>query len=125
MKTSKVAVLGASEKAGRYARLAQESLLECGYEVVPIATKAAHILGIPTIAAVKDLPSDTDTLTIYIGSSYIPAMLEELCASPVRRFIFNPGTECEDSIAHLRRAGKVVVEGCTLVMLKTGQFEKS
>lgn len=121
----KVGIWGASEKEGRYARLAQEHLLAAGYEVVPIAAKAESILGIPAVAGIKDLPSDTDTLTVYVGARHIAPHLEDLLASPVRRFIFNPGTECDASIARLRQAGKVVVEGCTLVMLKTGQFEKS
>ena len=125
LSSKKIAILGATEKEGRYARLAQELLMETGYEVIPVAPKVESILGLPAVAEIKNLPMDTDTLTVYVGARNIAPMVKEMVDSPVRRFIFNPGTECEASISLLRQACKVVIEGCTLVMLKTGQFEKS
>jgi uncharacterized protein len=124
MLSKKVAILGATDKEGRYARMAQELLVDYGYEVTPISDKAPSILGLPTVSELRGVPSDTDTLTIYVGSRNILPLAQAMIDSPIRRFIFNPGTECSESIALLRQANKVVLEACTLVMLKTGQFER-
>ncbi len=48
--------------------------------------------------------------------------LEEVVRLGPRRVIFNPGTENAVVIETLSRSGIECVEGCTLVMLKTGQF---
>ena len=49
-------------------------------------------------------------------------LIEAIVAAWPRRIIFNPGAENEELAAAAREAGIEVVEGCTLVMLRTGTF---
>lgn len=117
-----VGILGASAKEGRYARLAQELLVAKGYAVVPIHPKESEILG---VVAHRDLLSapHCDTVTVYIGKDLVRQNIDQLLACSASRFIFNPGTECVESMGRLQDAGKIVLEACTLVLLKTGQFD--
>lgn len=117
-----VGILGASAKEGRYARLAQELLLQYGYTVVPIHPKESEILGVTAFSDLSRAPH-CETVTIYIGRDRVLQNIDQLLTCSASRFIFNPGTECVESMGRLQDAGKVVLEACTLVLLKTGQFE--
>jgi hypothetical protein len=49
-------------------------------------------------------------------------LISEIIEAHPRRIIFNPGSENDRLAAVASAAGIEVVEGCTLVMLKTGAF---
>ncbi|MBK1879237.1 2-amino-4-hydroxy-6-hydroxymethyldihydropteridine diphosphokinase [Pelagicoccus mobilis] len=117
-----VAILGASEKPDRYANMAQKLLVEYGHVVRPIAPRGNEILGEPVLAKMTDCNEPVDTLTLYVGSARLPAMLEELLELCPRRVIFNPGTENAEVRRSLEEAGIETIEACTLVMLKVGTF---
>ena len=123
MKT--VAVLGASNKEGRYSRMAQELLMEKGYEVIPISVKSGDILGLKSYRSISEVPQQIDTLTVYVSPKNVEKYVDEIIRSDIRRVIFNPGTESESIKKQVQESGKVVVEACTIVMLKTDQFNKS
>ena len=63
-----------------------------------------------------------DTVTRYLREARSTPLIEEILAAAPRRIIMNLGAE---NAALAVRAGKVgieVVEDCTLVMLRAGQF---
>jgi predicted CoA-binding protein len=62
------------------------------------------------------------TLTIYVNPKISHQMQDEILKYPAKRVIFNPGTENFELAEKLRQKGVEVLEACTLVMLKTGQF---
>lgn len=120
MKT--VVVIGATPKTDRYAWRAMRMLREHGYRVVPVNPAFAEVDGercYPTIAGV---PGAIDTVTMYVGAARSEAMIEEIVQAKPRRIIFNPGAENPMLMAAASALGIEVVEGCTLVMLTTGQF---
>lgn len=117
-----VAILGASAKEGRYSRMAQEILMEKGYEVIPVSRKHDEVLGLKCYASIADIPQDIDTLTLYVNPTHLAVHLDAVLSSNIRRVIFNPGTESEELEKQLTKSGKEVIHGCTIVMLKTGQF---
>lgn len=123
MKT--VGILGASNKKGRYSRIAQEILMEKGYDVVPISIKGGNILGLKSYKSIDDVPQEIDTLTVYVSPKNIMPYVDEITRSGIRRVIFNPGTESDSIKKQIQESGKLVVEACTIVMLKTGQFNES
>jgi predicted CoA-binding protein len=99
----RVAVVGASPKRERYSNQAVRELAAAGHEVVPVTPRGGEIEGIPAVADLDHLDGAVDTVTLYVQ-------------------IFNPGTENPDLAARLARQGVEVLEACTLVMLRTGQF---
>jgi predicted CoA-binding protein len=118
-----VAIIGASPKPGRYARKAQEMLDSYGHKVFPVSNKTGDILGVPSYQSVSDIAEPIDTVTLYVRPEYLEKHTRAIREKGVKRVIFNPGTESEIYKAEFESAGIEVVEGCTLVMLSTDQFE--
>ena len=106
MKT--VGVLGASHKEGRYSRMAQELLMEKGYDVVPISVRGGDILGLKSYTSIEDVPQKIDTLTVYVSPKYMGRYIDEIVRSDIRRVILNPGTESDPLKQQIQESGKVL-----------------
>jgi predicted CoA-binding protein len=117
-----VAILGASEREGRYARMAQEDLVSHGHQVFPVTPRFETVLGVDAVKTIDLLDVKIDTVTVYVGSDRVPELVQGILSCAPKRVIFNPGTEHLESMASLGQARIDVVEGCTLVMLRTGMF---
>ena len=118
----KVAVLGASPKADRYANIALHRLRVAGHEVVGVNHALPDLGGFECVAAVADLPTGMDTATLYLGKARSDELADQILSYGFRRAIFNPGAENPDLERKLSEAGVEVLEACTLVMLATRQF---
>ena len=117
-----VAVLGASHKPERYAYKAFEMLQEYGHRPIPINPAFAEILGEKCYQKISDTPKPIDTITLYLGEARSNPLIDEIVEARPRRIIMNPGAENFALAEKAEDAGIEVVEGCTLVMLRTGQF---
>lgn len=117
-----VAVLGASPKPERYAYKAMQMLGEYGHRAVPVNPAFKEILGAKCYPSIVDVPGKIDTATVYLGKARSDPLIDEIVNLQPRRIIINPGAENENLAAKARERGIEVVEGCTLVMLRTGQF---
>jgi predicted CoA-binding protein len=118
----RVAVLGASPKPDRYSNMAIRLLLEKGYAVLPIHPKMEVIEGLPVVSGLAQVEQPLHTLTLYVGPARGEPMIQEILDLKPTRVIFNPGTESQAMADAFQGAGIECVEGCTLVMLRTGQF---
>lgn len=119
----KTLVVGATANSSRYAFLAARMLNEYGHEFVPIGIKKETVLGKEILNLRAKPPIDgIDTITLYIGPQNQPEWYDYLLSLKPKRIIFNPGTE-NDEFEKMAEAKNVeVVEGCTLVMLRSNQF---
>jgi predicted CoA-binding protein len=119
---SRVAVVGASEKPGRYANRALRMFLAQGFSPIPISRSGKDILGLKGYASLTDVPEPIDTITLYLSAEKQGATIRDILAVRPRRVIFNPGAENPEAENVLAQQGIDVVEACTLVLLSTGQF---
>ena len=117
-----VAVLGASPKPDRYAYRAMQMLREYGHHAIPVNPAFPEILGEKCYASIADIPGKIDTATLYLGKPRSDLLEAEILASKPRRIIFNPGAENAELAARAEESGIEVIEGCTLVMLRSGTF---
>jgi predicted CoA-binding protein len=117
-----VAILGASPKPDRYAYKAFEMLRRYGHTAVPINPAFQDILGEKCYPKISDAPQPIDTVTLYLGEARSNPLIDEIIEAKPRRIIMNPGAENAELAEQAEEAGIEVVEGCTLVMLQTGQF---
>jgi uncharacterized protein len=120
--TETVAVLGASPKPDRYAYQALQLLREYGHRTLPVNPAFDEILGEKCYPRISDAPGPIDTVTLYLGESRSNPLIDEIVSARPGRIIMNPGAENSALAAKAEEAGLEVVEGCTLVMLRTGQF---
>jgi uncharacterized protein len=117
-----VAVLGASPKPDRYAYQALQLLHEYGHRTLPVNPAFDEILGEKCYPTISDAPGPIDTVTLYLGETRSNPLIGEIIGAKPRRIIMNPGAENSALAAKAEEAGIEVVTGCTLVMLRTGQF---
>jgi uncharacterized protein len=122
MMTQTVAVLGASPKAERYSNQAVQLLGEHGHRVLPIHPLSTDIHGHRCYKKLEEIDSTVDTLSLYVGPDISTRLQAAILALHPRRIIMNPGTENDELESVAQAQGIDVVRGCTLVMLKTGQF---
>lgn len=121
--SKKTVVLGASTNPGRYSFIAAEMLTEYGHEVVPVGLRKGMVAG-KEIQDIRTWPriDAADTVTLYIGPAHQGGLLDYLTALRPKRVIFNPGTENDELEKALVKKGIDVLEACTLVMLRSGQY---
>ncbi len=118
-----VAVVGASNKADRYSYKAVMLLKEKGHSPYPVHPSHQTIEGIPVFASLCRIPVPLDVVTLYLAAANQERVAEEIILCRPQRVIFNPGAENPSLARLLRAAGIEPLEACTLVLLKTGQFE--
>ena len=117
-----VAILGASPKPDRYAYKAFQMLQDYGHRPIPVNPAFADILGEKCYPNVSAAPKPIDTVTLYLAEARSNPLIDEIIAIKPRRIIMNPGAENQMLAQKAEDAGIEVIEGCTLVMLRTGQF---
>jgi len=117
-----VAVLGASPKKQRYSNQALTMLRDYGHKVIPIHPAITEIDGVATVPSLDTITEPVHTLTLYVGPARLENLTDAVLGLQAKRVIFNPGTELPELEARLAEAGVEVIRGCTLVMLRTGQF---
>jgi len=118
-----VAVIGASPLEERYSNKAIRMLDQYHHNPIPIAPKYKEIEGRTVYTRLEDIPEKIDTVTLYVGPARQEPIIQDIIKTAPRRVIFNPGTENKAVYEHLTQAGITVVEACTLVLLKTNQYE--
>ncbi|MBL7858412.1 MAG: CoA-binding protein [Cyclobacteriaceae bacterium] len=119
----KTVIIGATTNPSRYAFLAAGMLLEYHHEIVPVGVKRGEVLGhsILDISSKPAIP-DVDTVTLYIGPRHQPEWYDYILSLKPKRIIFNPGTENDEFEKRAEENGIEVLEACTLVMLRSGQY---
>ncbi len=117
----KTVVLGASPNPARYSFKAVKSLLRFGHETIAVGFRPGVIydkfiqLGTPEIKEVH-------TIALYIGIDRQTEFHDYIISLKPKRVIFNPGTFNEAFMQELRGLDIEVIDGCTLVMLDSGEF---
>lgn len=117
-----VVVLGASPDLERYSYRAVRMLAEHGHRVIPVHPQAPEVAGFAAVSTLQAIAEPVDTLAMYVNAERSTTLADAILAFAPRRIIFNPGTENPALAARCRAQGITVLEACTLVLLRTGQF---
>ena len=123
-----VAVLGASNDSSRYSNKCISLLKEYGHTAVPINPREDEVQGLKAYKTLGELAKSgtkIDTVTVYVNSAISEKFEHELVALAPKRVIFNPGAESAGLEKSLTINGIKVENACTLVLLRTDQFETS
>ena len=121
--SKKTVILGASTNPGRYSYVAAEMLTQYGHEIVPVGLRKGVVSG-KEILDIRTWPEveSPHTATLYMGPAHHDGLLAYLSRLRPVRVIFNPGTEDFALERALEKEGIEVLEACTLVMLRSGQY---
>ena len=119
-----VAVIGASNDPEKYSYQAVRLLKEKGHTVFPVHSTLLEIEGMKVYSSIKDIQSPVDTVSLYIAMEVSTRLAEDIFSKKPRRIIFNPGAENHDLEFKAAAKGIKTLNACTLVMLRTNQFEQ-
>lgn len=121
MGNKKTLVIGASTNPERYSNMAIQSLRKHNHEVVALAKRAGKV---SDVEIQTEFPGKEEihTVTMYVGAQHQAEYYKPLLKLNPDRVIFNPGTENFELSDMLEINGIETIEGCTLVMLSTGQY---
>ncbi len=117
-----VAVIGASDKPDRYSYQAVKLLQEKGHHVFPVHQRIKTIEGTHVFANIADIPERIDTITMYVSADISDGLIKDILKCNPRRIIFNPGAENPHLAQQAKDKDIIVLEACTLVLLRTAQF---
>ena len=117
-----VAILGASNDAGRYSHRAMLALAAHGHMTVLFNPAHDEIDGRECFHSLADYEGNIDTITVYVRPSILRGLLDEIINTRPKRVILNPGTEDDLTEQQLKTAGIKVQKDCTLVLLSSNQF---
>jgi predicted CoA-binding protein len=117
-----VVVLGASPKRERHSYRAMAMLREYGHRPVPVNPTSTEVLGEKCYPSIADIPGPIDTVTVYLRKTRSDPLRRDILQAEPPRIIFNPGAENHELATQARERGIEVIEGCTLVMLRSGTF---
>ncbi len=120
-----VAVVGASNNPEKYSYQAVMLLKEKGHTVFPVHHVIREIESLKVYPSIKDIPEPLDTLSLYVSKEISSRLAEDFFAKKPRRIIFNPGSENPALESQAAAKGIKTLNACTLVMLRTNQFEKN
>jgi len=119
---SRVAVVGASPDAERYSNKAMKFLKEKGHTAIPVAPKHERICDEDVYPNLREVPGEVETVSMYVAPARQDTVVDDIVEVAPKRVIFNPGAENPAVYDRLKSEGIEVVEACTLVLLRTGQF---
>lgn len=120
-----VAILGASNRADRFAYRADKLLQEHGHTTFLVNPNLPDVEGKKCLSSLAQIARSTiDTVALYVNPKILAGQIKDLIALKPKRVIFNPGTEDVRLEAELKANGIEPVRGCTLVMLDTDTFER-
>src|SRR5437764_2505692 len=79
MKPKAVAVIGASEQAGKIGNSVMKNLINGGYKgkIYPINPKDPEVMGIKAFKSVKDVPDTIDTAVFAVPAKFVAGALKE------------------------------------------------
>ena len=120
-----VVVLGASNNEERFSYKALTLLKSKNYRVIPVHPTLESIEGIPVIKDLSEIKEKVHTLTVYVGPGRIAPMIDDIVKLNPLRVIMNPGTESDELKEALDKASIKHIEACTIILTKSGQFEKA
>jgi uncharacterized protein len=103
-----VAVVGASNTAGRPSYGIVQQLMRLGYDVIPVNPNEATVLGRKTVASLAELKQPVDIVDVFRRSEYTPEIAGQAVAIGAKVLWLQEGVANEQA-ADIARAGGLVV----------------
>ena len=121
MAMKKTLVIGASTKPERYSNMAIHALRRYNHNVIALAKRKGKVSDVEIQTEFPE-KEDIHTVTMYVGAQHQEEYYNSLLELKPERVIFNPGSENFELAEMLEINGIETIEGCTLVMLNSGQY---
>jgi uncharacterized protein len=110
-----VAVIGASRERAKYGNRAVRAYLRQGWTVYPVNPTEKDVEGLPTFAAITDIPGEVDRATLYVPPAIGLGLMAGIKAKGVKELFLNPGAESDEVVAEAERLGMEPILACSII----------
>ena len=112
-------VVGASINRSKYGNKVLRCYLQNGRKAVPVNPSEPEIEGVPSVAAISDLPSDVDSISMITPPAVTAKLVPLAIEKGIKNIWMQPGAEHPEAVALCRERGiNVIADGsCVLVVL--------
>jgi predicted CoA-binding protein len=112
-----IAVVGATDRPGKYGGIIYRHLKAKGYRVVPINPHRREVDGDPTFASVSDLPEAPDIIDVVVPPAETLALLDDFASAGDAGVWIQPGAA--DGAVHEKASmvdADVLIDSCIMVV---------
>ena len=92
-----------------------------GIETTSLAKRVGKVLDVEILTVFPE-NDNIHTVSMYVGQQRQSEYYNKILELNPKRVIFNPGAENYEFAEMLENKGIEIIDGCTLVMLSTGQY---
>ncbi|MFM7215527.1 MAG: CoA-binding protein [Verrucomicrobiota bacterium] len=117
MKTTTVAILGASTDRNKFGNKAVRAYLQSGFRVFPINPKEPAVEGLPSFPSIRDVPERPEVISVYLPPPVTLKLLPDIAQRGCEELWLNPGADSGEVVAAAESLGLKVVQACSIVAL--------
>jgi predicted CoA-binding protein len=112
-------VVGASTNRQKYGNKVLRCYLQNGRKALPVNPNEAEIEGVLCIAAISDLPTDVESISMITSPAVTAKLVPLAIETGIKNIWMQPGAEHPEAVAICREKGiNVIADGsCLLVVL--------
>ena len=110
-----VAVIGASNARQKYGNKAVRAYLRQGWTVYPVNPTEKTVEGLPTYAAIGDIPGPVDRVSMYVPPSVGITLLDAIKEKGAGELFLNPGSESDALVARATELGLDPIQACSII----------
>ncbi len=108
-KAKRIAVVGLSNNPERTSYMVTKAMQDNGYEIIPVNPVVDEVLGVKSVASLKDIKGHVDIVNIFRRSEFLPAIAKEFDEIDADIFWAQLGVENQEAYNFLKSKGYTVI----------------
>ncbi len=108
-KAKRIAVVGLSNNPERTSYMVTKAMQDNGYEIIPVNPVVDEVLGVKSVASLKDIKGHVDIVNIFRRSEFLPAIAKEFDEIDADIFWAQLGVENQEAYDFLKSKGYTVI----------------
>jgi uncharacterized protein len=108
-KAKRIAVVGLSDNPERTSYMVSEAMQKAGYEIIPVNPSIKEVLGVPSVATLKEVEGHIDIVNVFRRSEHLMEVAKEFDEIDADVFWAQLGLVNEEAYRFLKDKGYTVV----------------
>jgi uncharacterized protein len=108
-KAKRIAVVGLSDNPERTSYMVSEAMQKAGYEIIPVNPSIKEVLGVPSVATLKEVEGHIDIVNVFRRSEHLMEVSKEFDEIDADVFWAQLGLVNEEAYQFLKDRGYTVV----------------
>jgi uncharacterized protein len=108
-KAKRIAVVGLSDNPERTSYMVSEAMQKAGYEIIPVNPSIKEVLGVPSVATLKEVEGHIDIVNVFRRSEHLMEVAKEFDEIDADVFWAQLGLVNEEAYQFLKDRGYTVV----------------